>query len=342
MVGSGDRDFGAQGASNELLPRAGVSNVFSQAESKLERAAGSLRDGGLELDLLAGEAGQADVLREELARCSMVAELNPEDIGPSFIADRLDPTGDLQYRQLVDSIRREGQKIPILVRPAVDAGHKYQLAYGHRRWRAARDLNIKVRAIVQELTDSELVIAQGKENSDRRTLSFIERALFAAKLNERGFDRPTINAALAVQSAETTRLLAVAAAVPAQIVRAVGPAPKAGRTRWMELVGYFHHQKEATQLAIQIANEPSFRGLGTDARFAALIAAFRAAASDPIQSEAVSNSQGQPVVRVTRSGERYLRLSIDERLVPGFGAYLIRTLPEVICRFEQHDKHVGP
>ena len=42
-----------------------------------------------------------------------------------------------------------------------------------------------MRAIIQALTDAELVIAQGKENAERRNLSFIERALFAANLDVR-------------------------------------------------------------------------------------------------------------------------------------------------------------
>ena len=48
-----------------------------------------------------------------------------------------------------------------------------------------------VRAVVRTLSDAELVIAQGKENNERRDLSFIERALFAAHLEHRKFERPT-------------------------------------------------------------------------------------------------------------------------------------------------------
>ena len=49
----------------------------------------------------------------------------------------------------------------------------YQVAYGHRRVRATAILGIKVRAIVRDLTDAELVIAQGQENNARQDLSFI-------------------------------------------------------------------------------------------------------------------------------------------------------------------------
>jgi hypothetical protein len=62
-----------------------------------------------------------------------------------------------------------------------DRGH-FQVAYGHRRLRAAELLQIKVKAVVRYLSDIEMVVVQGKENSDRRDLSFIERAAATADL----------------------------------------------------------------------------------------------------------------------------------------------------------------
>jgi ParB family chromosome partitioning protein len=317
-----------------LLTPSGMNHTTGQTDPKPTRvAAGSVRAMGLELSHLTSEADQASILRGRLSSGSVVVELDPEDVEQSFIADRLSPTSDPQYRQLVESIRRDGQKIPILVRPLPDKGEAYQIAYGHRRWHAARELGIKVRAIVQELTDAELVIAQGKENSERRSLSFIERALFAANLNDRGFDRATINAALAVQSAETTRLLSVAASVPPYIMSAIGPAPKAGRTRWMELVDYLGNSDTA-ELASQTVEQPSFKRLGTDARFESLITTMRTATSNPTAAELIIDIRGQPVVKVTRSGQG-LRLWIDERTASGLGAYLMRSLAEVVRRFDE-------
>jgi ParB family transcriptional regulator, chromosome partitioning protein len=304
------------------------------ADTKPPRvAAGSVRAMGLELDRLTQEADQANLLREQIAGGSVVIELDPEQAEPSFISDRIAPTDDPQYRQLVESVRKDGQKIPILVRPHPDKLGGYQIAYGHRRWHAARELATKLRAIVQDLTDSELVIAQGKENSERRNLSFIERALFAANLEAAGFDRATINSALAVQTAETSRLLAVAATIPARIVNSIGPAPKAGRTRWMELAEYLQ-SAEVEQIAVKTVEEASFKRLGTDTRFETLLATLRAADSDPKSSELIANARGEPVVRITRSG-RSLRLLVEGRFASGFGAYLVRALPEMVHKFDR-------
>ena len=184
----------------------------------------------------------------------------------------------------------------------------------------------------QTLTDTELVIAQGKENAERRNLSFIERALFAANLDAGGFDRATINAALAVHTTELSRLLTVAAGMPATIVTLIGPAPKAGRTRWMELAEYLQTEG-ARQLAVQTLDAPSLKRLGTDARFEALMETLRNSASGPKAAEVIANARGEPVVRITRSG-RGLRVWVDGRFGHGFGAYLVRSLPDLMHRFD--------
>ena len=301
-------------------------------EKQARVAAGAVRAMGLELHRLTEQADEAHVLREQIENGSTVVELDPEMLEPSFIADRLAPIDDPQYRQLVESIRKDGQALPILVRPHPDRTGIYHIAYGHRRWHAARELAVKVRAIIQTLTDTELVIAQGKENAERRNLSFIERAMFAANLDAGGFDRATINAALAVHTTELSRLLAVAAAIPAAIVTLIGPAPKAGRTRWMELAEYLQ-TTGAQQLAVQTLDTPSLRRLGTDARFEALMETLRNAAPGRKAAEVISNARGEPVVKVMRSG-RGLRVWVDGRFGQGFGAYLLRSLPDLMHRFD--------
>ena len=74
---------------------------------------------------------------------------------------------------------------------------RYQTAFGHRRVRVAGLLGRTVKAIVRALSDDELVVAQGLENSAREDLSFIERAVFALRLETSGRSRSIIQQALA-------------------------------------------------------------------------------------------------------------------------------------------------
>ncbi|RVH79779.1 plasmid partitioning protein RepB, partial [Sinorhizobium meliloti] len=203
----------AETASGELTPV----NARPAAPLDAPRAAsGAVKAMGLSLGSITREAEEARVLREALTQGERVVSLDPALVESSFVEDRLTDgeIDDADFLALVESIRENGQQSPILVRPHPEKQGHYQTAYGHRRLKAVRRLELQVKAIVRTLTDAELVLAQGKENAERRNLSFIERALFAAALVARGFDRKVIGDALAVQKSELSRLLQVADGVP--------------------------------------------------------------------------------------------------------------------------------
>ena len=52
------------------------------------------------------------------------------------------------------------------------------------------------KVILTELTDAELVVAQGIENAARQDLSWIERALFVDRMDKAGIKPRDIRAAL--------------------------------------------------------------------------------------------------------------------------------------------------
>lgn len=115
-----------------------------------------------------------------------VWELDPEEIEDGRFADRLNPE---DVDDLRASIELNGQTVPILVRRHQTASNRYLLVYGRRRLEAIRssDKVSKIRALIASLDDSAALRAQVSENTGRRDLSYIERALFAQELLESGF-----------------------------------------------------------------------------------------------------------------------------------------------------------
>ncbi|MBB2755671.1 UNVERIFIED_ORG: ParB family chromosome partitioning protein [Rhizobium aethiopicum] len=162
-------------------------------------------------------------LHDQLLSCESVIELDPDRVAPSFISDRLDIEGDGTFQAFVEGIREAGQKLPILVRPLAGRPGQYQAAYGHRRLRACQILKRPVKAIVRELSDEELVISQGIENSERLNLSFIEQALFALNLKERKYSRELISNALGRKEGQRLASISIltntAALIPEGLIR---------------------------------------------------------------------------------------------------------------------------
>lgn len=184
-------------------------------------------------DALTGISHEADQLRKALSDGLTIVELDPFDIDASFVKDRLDDFSGEDFTSLLDSIRENGQAVPVLVRPHPDQDGRYQLAYGHRRVEAIRRLGLKAKAFIRDLTDDELVVAQGNENLERKDLSFIEKAFFALRLEERGVKRSVIMATFGTSSKGVlSEMIALGRKLPSDLVMAIGTAPGIGRPRW--------------------------------------------------------------------------------------------------------------
>jgi len=277
-------------------------------------ASGAVKAMGLSLGAMTREAEEARALRQALSEGERIVTIHPDRIDSSFIEDRLrvDDRDDEDFAALVDSIREGGQQVPVLVRPHPDKQGRYQTAYGHRRIKAAARLGIEVKAVVRPLSDDELVLAQGKENVERRNLSFIERGLFAKNLASHGFDRKVIGDALAVQKSELSRLLQVVESVPERFIRAIGPAPKVGRERWMKL-GEILSREAKQHIGIDVVHTERFKAADSDHRFQILFARLDASMKpDPVKPEELRDRNGKVFARVRREGKaRRIEFSAD-------------------------------
>lgn len=305
--------------------------------SRNHTSSGAVKAMGLALGSLTRDAEEARLLRESLAKGERVVELDPALIEPAFVSDRLSQgaENDETFEALKASISEGGQQVPVLVRPHPDAekakAGRYQTAYGHRRIAAAAALGLKVRALVRPLSDEELVIAQGKENSERRDLSFIERALFAKALLGRGFERGTVQSALNLHKAEMTRLLQVADAVPEHVARGIGPAPRAGRQRWMTLAEQL--KGEAARIK---ANEEMrlerFKSATSDERFVMLLDRLtRRMRAGSKAAKPLKDEGGRVLAHFTASPKRStLAFEQDE----DFARFVAQELPSLRAAFD--------
>ncbi|MGR9426283.1 plasmid partitioning protein RepB [Rhizobium leguminosarum] len=273
---------------------------------------------------------RADELEKRLVEGQTIVDLDPAVVDDSFVPDRMEASAadEAAFREI---IREHGQNTPILVRPHPDDPDRFQVAFGHRRLRAARALGINVRAVVRVLSDEELVVAQGQENSGRTDLTFIERARFAAKLEDRKFSRETIMAALNVDKAALSRLIAIATRVPGEVIDAIGAAPSFGRVRWQELTDLLERDDNRRR-AVEHVKTPGFSDLESDKRFESVAAALREVASRA-RAEIWSASDGTHAVKVMRSGKK-TSLTFDDRVTPDFGDFVRKRLQSLYDEYK--------
>lgn len=203
-----------------------------------------------------------------------VVEIDPSTIDISFVADRMGDDRE-QYQELLEAIKERGQDTPVLVRPHPGVDGRYMVVFGHRRVRVAKELGRKVRAVVKALDDKTHVIAQGQENSARANLTFIERAVFAKRLEDLDYGRDVICSALAANEAAVSKMVSVITRIPSSLIQKVGAAPSVGRERWVEMSLLVAKPSNAEKIEAIVA-ETEFGGLSSNERFERLFAGLNA------------------------------------------------------------------
>ncbi len=276
------------------------------------------------------QADRAAAIEKQLAEGQAIIQIDPALIDPSFVFDRLGTTEEA-HRTLVEAIREHGQQVPILVRPHPTQPGRYQVAYGHRRLRAAAELARPVSAVVRDLTDEALVVAQGQENNERQDLSFIERAQFARRLEERGFRRDTIMSALSVYKSDLSNMLSVVAKIPAELIEAIGPAPSIGRRGWIELADLLLEPRAQKAVRKAVA-EPEFAATDSDGRFRRAMGAIKPA-GEKASIEHWAQRDGTKVMKIARSEEK-VSVTIDRRKAREFSDFFLERLSSLYEEFE--------
>lgn len=324
-----------------------IRNLFSQqapalSELSADNTGGELRRapaGAVRSmrDTFSSIERENESLRAQFADGEHILDIDPKLIDPSPFADRFAVDDDPSFEALKQSIAERGQEIPVLLRPHPREPGRYQTAFGHRRIRVALELGRSVKAIIRPLTDDELVVAQGVENSAREDLSFIERAVFALTLEKAGRSRTIIQQALAIDRAETSKLISVANAVPDDLIRLIGKAPKIGRRRWQEFADALGD--EAAVARVRSTTEKStFATSDSDTRFARALSAATLQERSAVSKSPVIIADGAgKVLAQIRLMERDVKVTLAKSTASAFAEYLAGRLPELFDEFRAFD-----
>ncbi|SMD12910.1 plasmid partitioning protein RepB [Rhizobium sp. RU36D] len=321
---------------DNLFMKKPIVTASSPARSPDRVRTGAISAMGSSLHEMAENAKQVTKLQQQLAEGEPVVSLDPSAIDRSKIADRIQLEIDPDFEALVASIGEHGQQVPILVRPHPETAGRFQIAYGRRRLRAAEQLGRPVRAIVKSLSDSELYIAQGRENLDRKDLSFIEKAFFARNLEDGGCDRATIISALVTDKADVSRYIAVARRLPDSVVNLIGPAPKAGRARWMALAEHLANPSMAER-ADQLLRSYVEQRLDSDARLSGLLGELsgrvKASTKRSKSTDVWRTPTGTRAV-VIEAKQGKTSIVFEEKTVPAFAQFVSARLDELYEEFQ--------
>ncbi|UWQ44062.1 plasmid partitioning protein RepB (plasmid) [Leisingera aquaemixtae] len=276
-----------------------------------------------------------------------VFEIDPGQIETN---GRLDDRLQIEVEGLKSSISKNGQRVPVLVRPL--EGDRYNLIYGRRRLEACRELGKKVRAIVTEVDGDQALRDQLLENQERRDLSFIERALVAAALLEGDHleraERTNRGVAevLNLHEAGVSQLLSVVRTVGEELIQAIGAAPGIGRPRWEDLKKALASYGADRDMLQTVALESKTDNAGpvdelSNRAFLAVLSVVKKA-----ENEATPSRKGDPALAIpgigvatVKTGHRGKKLKLDLTVEePDFVSWLEGNAPHLIAELHERWK----
>ena len=282
---------------------------------------------------------------DKLLEGETIVEIDPDLVDESFAKDRVNidkSDYETDYRQVLDSIRQSGQNTPALIRPHPNSSGRYMLVFGRLRHRAAKELGIKLRAVVKKMSDREHVIAQGQENNARANTSFIEKALFAADIirNNYDTDNSTALAAIGVDKPTLSKMLSVASLEP-KLIEAIGRAKGIGRDRWYELK-LLLDKPGNIEIALGVAEDVGVSELSSEEKFERVTTALKATKGKRPQKQQVDEktwSLSKNAVKVsTRGAGRSFTLALKSKDATSFGAFVSRRLERLYDEFLDTDE----
>lgn len=267
-----------------------------------------------------------------------IVEVNPDLIDISFIKDRLSGD-DEEFQKLKRSVEDSTQQTPVLLRPHPDDANRYMIVFGHRRVRVARELNRPVRAVIKKLSNLEHVISQGQENTARSDLSFIEKALFAKRLMDDGYDRDIVKSALTVDTTLLSRMLSISQKVDETVIEAIGPAKSVGRDRWEAFKKLAILPANKKKILARI-NQLGFSELDSDKRFDDLLKIVQTSKvkpkkpSKPSEKRKWTADHGQMTVMITNSINDFsIALKADDGIE--FGKFIESRLDGLFRQYQE-------
>lgn len=265
-----------------------------------------------------GAIGAVSQQIAELRNRSII-EVPSDLIDEAGLIDRLDPDPE-GIATLAESLRDYGQQVPVLLRHSPNHEGRYEVVYGRRRVTALRQLGHPVKAMVRDLSDHDMIVAQGQENAQRKDLSFIEKVNFARQMRDGGFERKVICDAIAIDKTLISRMLSIADALPSEVIRAIGAAPGIGRDRWLTLASRSTGMDpmELVKLA---------QGPDSDSRFEAVLTGvtFPSPTVTPAASEALKGDDGREIGQVLR-GTKTVTLTFSRKKAAGFEDWLAENI----------------
>jgi ParB family chromosome partitioning protein len=273
-------------------------------------------------------------IEQQKAHGLVIEEIDPALADPSPYWDRdIRFLQDESFTEFVEDMRRNGQQSPALVRPhPTDAG-RFEVCFGHRRLFACKSLGMRVRAVVQNLSEAQMAGAAYSENAHREGVSTLEQSRALARYVERGVfaTKQALADALNVSRSHVSNLTSYAE-IPERVLEALGDWRKC---TFRDAHNLLKATREPARREHMLGAAERLIGgdqqLGFHVRLTVLLG-LKPAAS--VEAEDLRDDSGRVVARRKR-GKRSTAIAISAGQGEGLADFVWTKMPSLIEEFRR-------
>lgn len=179
--------------------------------------------------------------------------ISPLECNRWDLADRaLEEFGNIF--ELANDIKRNGQIEPILVRPVKNKNFNYEVIAGARRWKACLETNQKIKVLVQELSDTEAVIAQIRENEKLKLSDYSKGLSYSKMIQSKTTTISELASILKCSKAKLHNFLCFDK-IPDKIMQAIGRKDKVSSRSAATILALGKKGKDYINALVNIAEE---------------------------------------------------------------------------------------
>lgn len=230
----------------------------------------------------------------------VIEEIDPALADPSPYWDRdMRFLEDPSFAEFREDVRRQGQQSPALLRPHPTEPGRFETCFGHRRLFACRALGIKLRAVVQRLSEAQMAGAAYSENTHRQGVSILEQSRALSRYIDRGVfpSKQALADALNVSRSHISNLTSYAE-IPENVLKALGDWRKC---TFREAIQLLKASRDAVQGPLMIERAAHLIAEEPDLGFAARLKLLLGRNTDsPAEKEELLDAAGRKIAAIKR------------------------------------------
>lgn len=233
-----------------------------------------------------------------------VIDVNPQLCSRWSLADRSDfEFGDILA--LSKDIKENGQIEPALLRPHPDQTNHYEIITGSRRWKACSEVNLPLKAIVQNLTDAQATVAQIRENQKLPLCDYSKGIHYAKLLATQQITHFKLAKLIGCSRAKLDNYLAFDK-VPQDVWKAVDNLNRVSSRSATTIYQLSKRGKAYEDALIDLADDIK-RGAGCKTIERKVLQAVQGISETIDYHKSISLSSGQPVAKWTKHGLEFVK-----------------------------------